>query len=403
MRRIKSIFICIACILVFSPWSAQSQSEPRGPAGNVYEITFDRTYSPAEIDEYAAQLFEEIKKKPSRFTVDVYMIRFTSRYLDGSDAPITAQLFVPRYSERTTRPVYIFAAGTTGLVDACRPSRAHTAGINWGLYRAHVLAHAGQGNIGLFPDYTGFGDPDRLQPYYVPRAEGMMLLDAIRAVDSFFSQRDAVVQPHPAAFLAGYSQGGHAIFAAADYRGTYAPELEIGGIIGYGPARDIEDLFREWTIAVPLITYTYSKLYGRERFNPEVILKDEWLETLEDDVTRMCIGALQSYYPQTTGELYRPEFNTALLDGTLADDYPSIARIMEKNSTGLTGHRIPVIILQGTNDVVAHPRTMNDFVTELREMESDVLYLVYDDARHDTRQISFDRVVGWMDEMTFGE
>ena len=403
MPRLKSIFICVACILVFFPFSAQTQSKPRGPAGHVYEITFDRTYTPAEIDEYAVQLFEDIGKKPSRFIVDVYMIRFTSRYIDGTDAPITAQLFVPRYAERTVRPVYIFAAGTTGLVDACRTSREHIAGINWGLYRIHVLAHAGQGNIGLFPDYTGLGDPNRLQPYYFSRVEGMMLLDAIRAVDSFFAQRDAVVQPHPAAFLAGYSQGGHAVFAAADYRGTYAPELRIGGIIGYGPARGIEDLFREWTIAAPLITYTYSKLYGRERFNPAVILKDEWLKTLEADVTRMCIGALQSYYPWTTGELYRPGFNTALLNGTLADVYPSIARIMEKNSTGLTRHRVPVIILQGTNDVVAHPRTMNDFVTELREMGSDVLYLVYDGARHDTRQISFDRVVGWMDQMTFGK
>jgi pimeloyl-ACP methyl ester carboxylesterase len=403
MLRVKSIFTFLALVLVLPSSAAFSQSKPRGPAGHVYEITFDRTYSPAEIDEYAAQLFEEVGKKPSRFTVDVYMIRFTSRYLDGSDAPITAQFFVPRYAERTVRPVYIFAPGSTGLVDACRPSRAHTVGINWGLYRAHVLAHAGQGNIGMVPDYTGFGDSRRLQSYYVPRVEGMMLLDAIRAVRSFFDQRDAMVRPHPAAFLAGYSQGGHAIFAAADYRGTYAPELQIGGIIGYGPARGVEDLFREWTISAPLITYTYSKLYGRERFNPSVILKDKWLKTLEEDVTRLCIGGLQTYYPWMTGELYRPRFNAALLDGTLADVYPSIARIMEKNSTGLTGHRVPVLILQGSNDVVAHPHTMNKFVVDLREMRSDVLYLVYDGARHDTRQVSFDRVVRWMDEITFGK
>ena len=337
MLRVKSIFIFTACILVFFPLSALTQSKPRGPAGYAYEITFDRTYSSAEIDEYAAQLFKEIGKQPSRFTVDVYMIRFTSRYLDGSDAPITAQLFVPRYAERTVRPVYIFAPGSTGLVDACRPSRAHTAGINWGLYRAHVLAHAGQGNIGLLPDYTGFGDPKRLQPYYVPRVEAMMLLDAIRAVRSLFDQRDAAVRPHPAAFLAGYSQGGHAIFAAADYRGSYAPELRIGGIIGYGPARGVEDLFREWTISAPLITYTYSELYGRERFNPAVILKDEWLKTLEDDVTRLCIGGLQSYYPWTTGELYTPRFNAALLDGTLDEVYPSIARIMKRTAPDLRG------------------------------------------------------------------
>ena len=46
---------------------------------------------------------------------------------------------------------------------------------------------------------------------------------------------------------------------------------------------------------------------------------------------------------------------------------------------------------------------MNDLVVKLREMGSDVLYLVYDGARHDTRQISFDRVVRWMDEITYGK
>jgi pimeloyl-ACP methyl ester carboxylesterase len=298
------------------------------------------------------------------------------------------------------RPVYVFAPGSTGLVEPCRPSNEHVAGIHWGYYRSHVLAIASQGVIGILPDYVGFGDPERVQPYFSSAAEGQTLLDAIRAVRSYFKSHPAKVLPAPGAFVAGYSQGGHAAFAAADLNSRYAPDVRIAGVIGYGPTTNPEVLFREFTVVAPMVVYTYSKLYGKERFDPADILAEPWLSNLEDDVTRQCVGGMQSYYPWQPRKLFNPRFADALLSGRLAESFPKIDAILRENSSGLSRHRIPALILQGSEDVVIRFTSQDAFVRALCRAGSAVTYLRFPGSRHDTRQIGFAEVLKWMDEIT---
>lgn len=364
--------------------------------GRLIEVTDTGTLSPKEIDRTIAPLFEGYDPPTARYPVQTFLIRFQSRYPDGRTAPITAQLFVPVLPAESQRPVYLFAPGTTGLLDVCRVSREHIAGINWGLYRSHMLSFAGQGVIGLLPDYTGFGDPDHLQYYYHAETEGMMILDAVRAVRFFFDRERFRVRPAPAVHLAGYSQGGHATFAAADLRRAYAPDVEIAGIVGYGPATDMEALFREFTVVTPMVVQTYQRIYGSQVIDPAQILAPRWAETLEYDVTRQCVGAMQSYYPWAADRMFAEPFYESLMAGTLSVTHPDIFEVLRQNSPGLSGHGIPVLILQGTEDIVVYPESQAEFVTALRSRGSDVRYLVYEGYRHDTRQISFDEVLRWI-------
>lgn len=376
-----------------------------GAAGSLVTVEHDQTYSTAAVNEMAARLFNGRRTPEARFTVDVFIIRYESTDLQEQPTLVTAQLFVPRYDSHAERPVYIFAPGTTGLTDQCRPLREHQIGINWGLYRNHVLAHAGQGAIGMIPEYMHFGDPDRLQPYFIAEAEARVLLDAIRAVRNYFREQPrssdypSAVRP-AGAFLAGFSQGGHAAFAAADRNGRYAPDVRIAGIIGYGPTTSVESLFREFSVVAPSVIYVYARYYGSDRFDPGKMLADRWLENLAHDVRRLCILGLQSYYPWRPGPLFRPEFNDALLNRRLAENYPEIAHILRKNSTGLGGHRVPALILQGSNDVVVNLDDQSEFVVALRGGGSPVRYLIYPDTPHDTRQIGFDEVIRWMEAQT---
>lgn len=364
--------------------------------GRLIEVTDTGTLSPEEIDRTIAPLFEGYDAPEARYPVRTYLVRFQSRYPDGARAPITAQLFVPELPASAQRPVYIFAPGTTGLLDVCRVSREHIAGINWGLYRSHVLSFAGQGVIGLLPDYTGFGDPDRLQYYYHAETEAMMILDAARAVRFFYNQERPRVRPAPGVHLAGYSQGGHATFAAADMRRSYAPDVEIAGIIGYGPATDMEALFREFTVVAPMVVHTYRRVYGPDVIDPFDILDPRWAETLDYDVTRQCVGAMQSYYPWGAEAMFEGAFYQSLIAGTLSATHPEIYEVLRRNSPGLSGHGVPVLILQGTEDIVVYPESQTEFVTALRDRGSDVRYLVYEGYRHDTRQIAFEEVLRWI-------
>ncbi len=374
-------------------------------AGDVVSIEHDQTYSPSQVNSMAGQLFTNRAVPQARYTVDVYMIRYLSTNLEENPTVITAQLLVPREPQRAEQPLYLFAPGTTGLTDQCRPLREHQVGINWGLYRHHVLAMAGQGAIGMIPEYMHFGDPDRLQPYFIAEAEARVVLDSVRAVRNLFGTgpganaalRNAGVRP-AGVFLSGFSQGGHAIFAAADRRAEYAPDVRIDGIIGYGPTTNIEQLFREFSVVAAPIIYTFAQHYGVDRFDPEVMLADRWLPTLAQDVRRLCILGLQSYYPWGPWPLFRPEFNRALANRTLARDFPEIDAILRENATGLSGHGVPVLILQGSRDVVVNLDEQAEFVVALRNLGSRVRYLVYDNAPHDTRQIAFEEVLRWMNE-----
>jgi pimeloyl-ACP methyl ester carboxylesterase len=207
-------------------------------------------------------------------------------------------------------------------------------------------------------------------------------------------------RPVDQVFLAGFSQGGHAAFAAADNRRKYAPDVAIDGIIGYGPTTDMYALISEFVVVAPLVAYTFRERYGTPRFDPAVMLQDRWLDTLDHDVTRQCIGGIQRYYPWTPDGLFRPAFAAALRDRRVAERYPEIAAVLDEHTVGLSGHGVPALIVQGTDDIVVFTDSQTEFVLDLRAAGSDVRYYIYQDERHDVRQAAFYDVLDWMKEHT---
>ena len=368
--------------------------------GTIISVDFETTMSPEEIDDFNSELFSGYENPHATVSVDIYWVKFMSLYPDGKTAPITAQFFIPEYIDEASRSVYIFGSGSTGLRDSCRPSREHTAGIHWGYYRSHTLAHAGQGSIGIMPDYMGFGDPERLQYYMVAESEARVMLDAARALKHLLSRLERKGINGLSFFVAGFSQGGHAAFATADFRMSYAPDIKIAGIIGYGPTTDLIRLFREFPDVAPMVIFTYRNLYGREYIDPDLLLKRKFAATLDKDLNRMCVGAMQSYYPIDPDKLFSVKFRDSLVNGTVDRDFPSVYRILQKNSTGLTWHGVPSLILQGTDDIVVYADSQEDSVEKMREAGNRVDYIVLENTRHDTRQAGFYEARRWMAGIT---
>jgi acetyl esterase/lipase len=373
--------------------------------GKLIDVKKVETLTPAQIDKLFPPLWVDVKPPQTKYTVDSYLIHFESTYLDGSATPVTAQVFVPRFTDSAKRILYMFAAGSTGLIDACRPSREHLAGIHWGLYRTHVLAHVGQGVIGVLPDYMGFGDPNpaHLQPYMSAVAEGRMMLDAIRAVQTYIAQSKVPGVAGTSVFVGGFSQGGHAAFAAADLRATYAPDVHIDGVIGYGPSTNVQTLFKEFADVAPMALYTYSWIYGTDKIDPSKLLLPKFAATLKKDVTRQCVGGMQSYYPQNPRLLFTKDFADALVRGDISKGYPEVAKVLAENTTGLSGHKIPALILQGTDDIVVSVPSQEAFIKALCQAGSPVEYILFKGRRHDTRQIGFEQARAWMAGITKGD
>jgi pimeloyl-ACP methyl ester carboxylesterase len=351
----------------------------------------------------AEGLFKHYVLPPLPYEVETYLVTFSSRDFDGSVAPVTALLFVPRLAEKADLPVLVFGAGTTGIGDACAPTRELSEGRLFGEYQQNLLAYAAMGLIAILPDYIGFEDPSRPQRYFSKQAEGHAMLDAARAVYNFFELAHTVARPLRKVFIAGYSQGGHAAFSAADLWRTYAPEIPVAGIIGFGATTDVRALLREGPAYAPLIFYTYEQMYGKAEIDPGEYLPDHFARTLEADVTEKCIDQFQTCYSYDSARVYRPVFRQALFHGDLEHNYPSLYRRLSENRAGLDGHGVPALVIQGATDFMVTSETQKVFVTALRAAGSRVTYADLPDVAHkDVRQAGFRLSVDWIEIITRG-
>lgn len=223
------------------------------------------------------------------------------------------------------------------------------------------------------------------------------MLDAVRAVDEFYRNRGASPEVDRSVFLGGYSQGGHAAFAAADLHESYAPELELSGILGFGATTDVESLLREGPFYAPYIALSFSQDYGVERFDPADIFDPRWLPGMEEVAGRLCVDQVQLRYPFAARELYAQDFYMALFGYNLHEEFPEIARVLAENHTGLSGHGLPSFISQGEEDVIVWTTTQDKFVRRLCDDGSPVHYLVYPGVRHrETRAAAFEESIAWM-------
>jgi len=357
---------------------------------------FEQLMSAEQVNDFIAILYEGYDPPEASNGVDVYLLFVKSLHPSGVETNVRVQLFVPDLPPSEIEAAYLFAPGSTGLINPCRASREHEAGIRWGLYRTHVLSFSGGGFVGIVPDYQGYEDWNLIQPYFHAASEARVIQDAIRGVDEFLDDKIPGGLSNLTRVASGFSQGGHAAFAAADRNEELPEDLRLHGIIGYGSTTRIEPLLLEYPSLAPMIVESFASIYGTDRFDPYEILLPEWADSLEYDTTRQCVGGIQSYYPSSPSDLFDPFFLKSLFAGTLAETHPQIAAIFAENDTGLTGHGVPALILQGTDDIVIDRWDQDDFVIALRKLGSAVKYYVYQGARHDTRQISHEGVVEWI-------
>lgn len=341
------------------------------------------------------------------YAVDLYRIGFQTVDEKGQLAETQADLFIPYTASEEMFPVLGHAPGTTGIGNDCAPLDEEASGGDWGSYRGHSLAYAAQGYIVVYPNWLYFGDPQRSHLYFDSESQAHTLLDATRAVYRFWEReesRDIQARPARTVFMMGYSSGGHAVFAAKDLARSYAPELAIVGMIGFGPTRDPYVLLKEDPVFSPYIVYAYRDAYGPEIIDPADVYLSHWVSDFEDAVLTKCVDDIFVYYSRSARRMYTPEFYEALYGDRLAEVYPQFAERLAENASGLLGGaHIPVLILQGTADTVITPPSQRAFMDQLCAMGNSVTWLEYQAVSHvETRWNSYRDVLAWMKNIVEG-
>lgn len=401
---IATLVVALTLTLAPAPAGAQRVREGwREPVpGALLSIVFEERIAPQRIAAEGIPFFEEHPMPDPVYGADVYRLVFWTSDHDGSPVRAEASLYIPVSAEPIAAPVLAFGSGTTGVGDHCAPSLENPEIVRFGWYRSNMLAYAGQGIITIFPDYVGFNDTTIPQRYFSKPAEGYLMLDAIRAAREVASSVRTLLRtrtmPSDESFAAGYSQGGHAALAAADLRDEYAPEILLAGTIGFGSTNSVEALFRDAGYYPPNIVYVYNRLYGDEAVPVDRILQPRWAADLEQDVLTQCVNEFQRYYPFDVRGVYTEEFYAALVDRRLDEAFPVFKRVLDENYSGLDGHGVPTLIVQGLLDPIASVPSQREFVDRLRATGVEVTYLELEGITH-----RYTRPAGFVQSVRFIE
>jgi hypothetical protein len=390
----KRVLVALALVLGAAHALAQ--------AGSVIGLEERETFSAGGVDAQTSGRFRNDGSPAPTPTTAVrsFVMRFETRALDGTPAEAVAHLFVP-VEARDAGTVLAFAPGSTGLVDTCAPSAPYVNGGSLDTYGAYGLAYAGQGIPTVVPNYLGFFDPSVRQPYFVAEAEATVVLDALRAASAALAGIDAALEPAHA-FVAGFSQGGHAAFATADRAAAYAPDVPLAGVLGFGPSGEVDVVMRAFPYVAPWILVAYDETYPG-RIDPAALVAERFAPTLAADADRHCIAGVQAYYPGDPAAVLEPSLAASLQAGTVSDTHPELAAMIAENDTGIVAHGLPVIILQGVDDPVAPFADQSRYVRRLCELGIPVRYPNYLRTRHETRYIGFDEAVAWIRDRAAGQ
>ena len=183
---------------------------------------------------------------------------------------VSGALFLPEGTPpKEGWPLLAWTHGTVGIADTCAPSfngrqSRDTTYLNYWLANGYAIVAS---------DYQGLGTPGT-HPYLATRPEAYSNLDAIRAVQrADFPVSDAVV-------LFGQSQGGGAALATGGFAQSYAPELDIRGIVATGPPYFSAEALvalgkvRPRDVVDPKLGYNFLAMAMLEMIDPTFSMED---------------------------------------------------------------------------------------------------------------------------------
>lgn len=291
----------------------------------------------------------------------------------GQEVQATSLVFTPNTPPPTGGwPIVVWAHGTTGVADACAPSKAVLIDSTKDLISKLLAA----GYVVVAPDYEGLGTPG-IHPFLNVKSEAFSITDAVVATRNYLSQRNLLTSKKW--LTVGHSQGGHAALSAAqyasraqlDYKGTVAvaPASNLGFILVAGEqAVANATIDKKIPMYAQLDTYTALVTAGirntQPSFNYSQVFTSQTESTAQQAET-ICAGPLaqalavnmQTYAATHGGTLdgftrTQPNFMTV----------PLVKTFLDKDSQPLQAKvSTPIIIYQGLADTTV-PKVATDIL-----------------------------------------
>ncbi len=315
----------------------------------------------------------EGKQSLMNAVTNVRLLYSSTDGLTGSSIiPVSGVLYLPPgEAPEGGWPLMAWTHGTIGIADICAPSwngrqRQDEDYLNRFLEEGYAVVAS---------DYQGLGTPGT-HPYLATRPAAYSNLDIIRAVmSSDFPVSAQVV-------LFGQSQGAGAAIASADYAATYAPELDIAGVVATGApylspqvVATLERLQQPDRVD-PLLGYTFLAMTLVQQVDPsfkmrDYITDDVW--SIAERVEDTCyaeIKAMVSEAQLTRRMSFTQSPSVALRQGFARMGYPTL------------NIQAPVFLGTGGQDRDTPPRMQANLVRDMCRAGTRVTSVLYPELNH---------------------
>jgi pimeloyl-ACP methyl ester carboxylesterase len=304
------------------------------------------------------------------------LVLYASRTPQGAKTAVSGSVSVPKGKPpKGGWPVITWAHGTTGVADACAPSRNSVtspaeASISYINPDLNTWLRAGYAVVQT--DYQGLGTPGK-HPYLIGEAEGRSVLDivtAARQLDPKISKRF---------LISGHSQGGQSALFAAGEASTWTPKLRLRGTVAFAPASHI----LEQVPLLPSLT-TPSSLTALAT----LIVDGASTQSSAIDVNKILSDEVLAFYPLLQSQcLEQLGVSNELggippshLERSGADLTPLNPVLAAMNPLVKTA--APILIAQGAADTTVFPVYTDQLKDELVNAGDQVTYNKYPGVNH---------------------
>ena len=281
-----------------------------------------------------------------------WRVLYTSTSYDGSPIVVSGMVFAPTNDGPAGappaggRPIVSWAHPTTGIVDACAPSRIDDPyGDVQGLQE-----FLEQGWIVAATDYQGLGT-EGMHPYLVGSSEARGTIDIVRAARVVVS--GTPVSNTYAVF--GHSQGGQAVLFAGQMAKSYAPDLDLVAVAAAAPAGLLAELFnadKDTAAGAVLGSYaveSWSTLFG---YDVGTVVHSNFQRRVEAVADKCVVGGSKL----SDIEL---GIDDLILKGRMWSSDPATTAPwsgqFDVNTAAKVPIPVPVLVTQGTEDKIVRP------------------------------------------------
>lgn len=278
-------------------------------------------------------------------------------------------------------PIVSVGHGTTGVTDECAPSLYPNLLGTIGL----VAPFLERGMVVAVTDYEGIGTPGP-HPYLDPDAAGYNVVDAVRAA------RNVVPGAGERWGAIGNSQGGHAVWSAAEHS-EYRDGLDLVGSATLSPTLNLAPMFAAGHVdTLPQSLLTPFLVAGLRYQDSDTADSDYLRGVLESDKRALtaCTDLLGVQKAEAAVRLTpadsAPDTETSRV--AMADWLQSVA--LPKVPTS-----VPLLVVVGGQDQLIEPKWTQDAVAQACSM-GDVIELRSEPGQGHSDQAATQDGVSWL-------